>query len=127
MATQEQGNEAAAVRPKKPKKPVSPVRTVVGLVLVVVLATVAYLEFTATRGYNEAVAQLEKALEKEDGGLLTDKDVEKMLGRAADGPAVKDATGSKVTYSWRGAFRTHRLGAIYNDDKTPHLLKISTE
>lgn len=128
MATQEQGKETAAQQqPEKAKKAPSQVRSVVGLVLVIGLAAVAYLEYTANRGFNAAVVQLEKALDKEDAGLLSDRDVETMVGRSADGPGVKEASGVKMSYTWQGVFRKHRLTAYYNNELPPHLLRISTE
>jgi hypothetical protein len=127
MATEVQGNESPPVRPKKPKKPISPARTIIGLVLLVGLSAVAYLEFSANRGFNQAVKTLNDALDKDDAGLLSDKDVEGLIGKAADGPAVKDAEGTKLSYTWSGVIKKHRFTAFYNNEKTPRLLRISTE
>lgn len=129
MATQEQGNETAAAgkQPEKAKKATSPVRTVVGLVLVVVLSGVAYIEFTNNQNFKAAVAALDVALEKEDAGLLSDQDVQSKVGRAPDGPAVKEAGGTKMSYTFQGVFKRHRIMAYYNNEAKPHLLRYATE
>jgi hypothetical protein len=86
---------------------------------------VGFREVSANRDFATAVRKLEAALANEEGGLLSKQEVERMIGRSADGPPVNEGGESKVSYTWRGVFRTYHLGASYTQSR-PHLLRIST-
>ena len=111
--------------PTPSRKPqVSPVRNLAGVVLLVVLAGVGFLEYSANQGYNSAMNSLDAALGNEEGDLLTQAEVEAMIGKTADGPL--EAVGGELRgrYTWRGLFRSYDLTAYYLDQKPPRLLRL---
>jgi hypothetical protein len=112
------------------KKKVSLLRNVISTVLLVTFATVAVLEFQANRGYNAALKALVAKMpsdEDTDAGLLPMVEAEKLIGRAADGPAVKEENLLKKTYTWRGAVRTHKLVAFYSVGDPSGLVRIGND
>jgi hypothetical protein len=112
------------------KKKISPLRNVIGVVLLVTFATVAVLEFQANRGYNAAMNALVAKMpsdEDADAGLLPMVEAEKLIGKPADGPAVKEANLLKKTYTWRGAVRTHKLVAFYSVGDPSGLVRIGND
>jgi hypothetical protein len=129
MATEGEGALAQGAAPKgKAKKPISPARNAIGLVLLVAFSTVAFLEWDANRKANAAIQKLEKAVEGQEDGLLSMDEVQKMIGRAPDGPGSMEKGEKKVTYTWRGVIRRRVLTAFYTPEvKMPHLRHFSTE
>lgn len=107
MATQAEGSQAKA------KAKVSPLRNVLALLLLIALSVVAYMEWNANRQYNAASAKLDKALAKEEGDMLPQDEVEKMIGKKPDGPLVEEKGVMKARYTWRGVFKTHGITAEY--------------
>ncbi len=117
-------NPAKPAETEKPKPKVSPGRNIVGLVLLIALSAIASLEFLAKKGHDAAVVKLEKALAKEDGELLPEKEAEKLIGKAPDGPGVKTTGRTRKTYTWRGVFRKHVLKVDYTQGTLPALLSL---
>ncbi|MBX6316015.1 MAG: hypothetical protein IRY99_24345 [Isosphaeraceae bacterium] len=127
MATPREEKPAQPEARPKGKKRVSPARNAIGLSLLVVCATVAYLEWNANRQHGAAVRKLERYLDQEQDNMLSRDEVEKMIGRAADGPASNENLQQKVTYTWRGVIRKHVLTAYYTGDSKPRLIRIETK
>lgn len=113
MATQAEGPQAKA------KAKVPPLRNVLALLLLVVLCPIAYMEWNANRQYNIASAKLDKAVGKEEQDMLSQEQVEKLIGKKPDGPLVEEGGIMKANYTWRGVFRTHGITAEYR--KGPNL------
>jgi hypothetical protein len=126
------GGDSIQTGHRKPrgKTKVSPIRNVIGLILLVVLVTVAVLEFSANRGYTAAMNKLTASMPSEDdpkAELLPMTDAEKIIGKAADGPAVKEEGLMKKTYTWRGAVRSYKLAAYYSLGAPSALVRFSNE
>jgi hypothetical protein len=100
------------------------VRNVVGLVLLAALSAVAFLEFWANRGYNEAVKSLDAHLAREDVEMLPQAEVEKRIGKAPDRPLEDQGDTWKAHYTWRGLVRSYPLEVIYTKQSPPHLLRL---
>jgi hypothetical protein len=82
----------------------------------------------ANRGAAAAGRKLEKAMGKgEDADLLTQKQVQAMIGKLPDGSPQDEDMLQKVTYTWRGLLRKYTVKAYYTRDKEPHLIRYSTE
>jgi hypothetical protein len=122
MATQDEGTPQAPEQPKEKKK-VSPVRNVIALVLLIAFSAIAYLEWNANRQSGAAINKLSKALENEEGDLMTMQQVNELIGREPDGPGVDDKGETRVTYTWKGVFRKYPLTAIYTKQAPPKLLR----
>ncbi len=134
MATDHTSGGGVAEEPRKKK--VSPARNVVSTILLIVFATVAALEFRGNYQFNRAVTAINARLPSQAdeakpnsklAEIPTREETEKIIGKAADGPAVSEGGFEKATYTWRGAIRKHTLTAYYQGKKKPNLVKISTE
>jgi hypothetical protein len=125
MTRHDEGTIGEPAKPKgKNQKKVSPARNAIGVVLLVSLSTVAYLEWSANRRSGAAISKLNEILGKEEGDLLSMKEVEDLIGRKPDGPAIEENGVLKVTYTWKGVFRQYPLFAIYRNQSPPMLLRI---
>jgi hypothetical protein len=122
MATQDEGTPQAPEKPKERKK-VSPTRNVIALALLIAFSTIAYLEWNANRQSGAAINKLNKALENEEGDLLSMQQVNDLVGREPDGPGVDDKGELRVTYTWKGVFRKYPLRTIYTNQSPPKLLR----
>ena len=123
MSRHDDGTTRERARPHGKKK-VTPARNVIGVVLLVSLSMVAYLEWNANRRSGAAISALNAALGKEEGDLLTMQEVENLIGRKPDGPAIEENGALKVTYTWKGVFRHYPLIAFYRNQAPPMLLRI---
>ena len=127
MSTHDEGTDRGRAKPKA-KTQVSPARNAVAVVLLVVFSAAAYLEWNANRQSGAAIARLNRAMAKdedEDGGnLLSKEQVETLIGRGPDGPGVDQDGMTKVTYTWKGAFRQYPLTTFYTKQDPPKLLRI---
>jgi hypothetical protein len=126
------GGDSIQTERKKPKgkTKVSPIRNVLGLILLVVLVTVAVLEFSANRGYTAAMNKLTASMPSEEdpkAELLPMTTAEKLIGKVADGPAVKEEGYMKKTYTWRGAVRSYKLAAFYSLGEPAALVRFANE
>ena len=126
MAEHDEGTAPERAMPDE-RKSVSPLRNAIAVVLLVAFSAVAYLEWSANRQSAAAITRLDRAMtrdEDEEGGkLLTREQVERLLGRGADGPGVDLNGDLKVTYTWKGAFREYPLTTIYTRQDPPKLLR----
>jgi hypothetical protein len=123
MAMNDEGTAQQSAQPKVKKK-VSPVRNVIAFVLLVAFSAIAYLEWNANRQSNAAKTKLNNALAKEEGDLLSQKQVEDLIGRQADGPGVEGGDELKVTYTWKGIFRQYPMIAVYKKQNPPKLVRM---
>jgi thiol-disulfide isomerase/thioredoxin len=123
MARHDEGTIGERANPTGTKK-VSPARNAIAVVLLVALSTVAYLEWSANRRSGAAIRKLNETVGKQEGDLLTMKEVEDLIGRKPDGPVVEENGALKATYTWKGLFRRYPLIAIYRKQTTPKLLRI---
>ncbi len=112
---------------KAPVKKVSGGRNLFGLVLLLSVLVVGGLEVMARNQAGEAVTKLNKALENEEGDLLSQEQVETLIGRKADGPTVSEGNERLATYTWRGVFRSYPLRAYFTPGIPSGLIRISTE
>jgi hypothetical protein len=122
MDTHDEGTGGERAEPKG-KKMVSPARNVIAAVLLAICSTVAYLEWNAHRRSDAAIRKLDQALAKEEGGLLSKKQVEDLIGRGPDAPGVEENGELKVTYTWKGVFRKYPLTTVYTKQSPPMLLR----
>jgi len=122
MSTQ-QG--ASAPQTQKTKKTVSPVRNAIALLLFILFALVAYKEWTARAGADQAKDKIEKRLAKEEGDLPSMQEVQDLVKNAPDGPGKVDGPETAVTYTWKGIFRKYVMKASYTTGKSPALLRVS--
>lgn len=121
--------------PAKPKAKVSPTRNILGLILLLVFGTVFFFEISAVRGFNSAVQAIEAKLPKEDPKnptaqlpeLPSQVEIEKIIGRPADGPPVREGAETKLVYTWKGLIKTFKLKAYYSNGSNPSLVRIDTE
>jgi hypothetical protein len=113
------------IRPEPPRrKGVSPARHLVGLIVLGVVGVAGFVEVRNMLGFNEAVRQLDKHLGNENEELLLRPDAEKLIGIAPDGPPEPAGNEDKVTYTWHGLIKQHRLTAYYTRVGKPALLRI---
>ena len=128
MATHDEGTVPEQPKPAARRK-VSPARNAIGVVLLLAFSAVAFKEWDANRRSTAAIARLNEALAKDDGDLLSMEQVEGLIGRKPDGPAVPNPGGNpvgqelKVEYTWRGVFRKYPLVAIYTNRSRPSLIR----
>jgi hypothetical protein len=123
MAMHDEGTASERAEPGR-KKQVSPARDAIGLVLLVAFSAVAFLEWDANRRSNAGIAELNEALAKEEGDLLSMEGEEGLLGRGPDGPGVPEGRELRVTYTWMGVFRKCPVVAVYKGGDRPALLRI---
>lgn len=119
MAT-EAGSQPAS------KAKVSPLRNVLALLVLIILVVIAVMEINANMSYNAASKKLDAAVKREEGDLLSQDDVEKMIGKKPDGPLVEEGGRLKAKYTWRGVFRTYGLTAEYRKGTKPALQSYSS-
>lgn len=112
---------------QKPRGKVSPTRNIVGIVLLIVFGAIAAAEWSAKQKQGAAAKSLEKAVGNDESEMLPQADVEKLLGKAPDGPGVDEDGQNKVSYTWSGLFKKYRLNAYYTREATPHLVKYNTD
>jgi hypothetical protein len=115
--------------PTKVKRKVSMLRNVISSVLLVAFATVAIVEFRAYFSHKGAVSSLTARMPSDENAnedLLPLAEAEKIIGKAADGPGVRQEGQLKKTYTWQG-FRKHQLIAYYTIGEPSALIKIETE
>jgi len=110
---------------KKKATGVSPARNIVGVVVLVAVLVAGGLEVVARRQAMAASAKLETALAREEGDLLTQKEVEELIGKTADGPPTDDGAEQQVTYTWRGIIRRYPIHAYFTRGSRPGLLRYS--
>jgi hypothetical protein len=114
------------------KGKVSPARNAAALVVLAAALGVLFVEVKANRSFATAVDKLEKATPSDNDAdkaseLLTMAQVEALIGKKPDGPAVPSGGEQKVTYTWNGLIKHYPLYAYFNTEKTPHLIHFSTE
>ena len=81
--------------------------------------SVAAATTKAIRKLNERLAG-----DEDSADLLSMEQVEGLIGRKADGPGVEEDGGLKVSYTWKGVFRSYPLTAVYTKQSPPKLLRI---
>jgi hypothetical protein len=104
-------------------------RNVISSVLLVAFATVAIVEFRAYFSHKGVIRSLTARMPSdEDSGaeLLPMVEAEKIIGKPADGPGIREGGQLKKTYTWQG-FRKHQLVAHYSLGEPAALIKIETE
>ncbi len=106
------------------KPRVSPARNIASLLLLAALAGVGLMEFSANQGYNSAVTRLDAVLATEDGDLLTQAEVERLIGKTPDGPLEEVGDERRAHYTWRGLVRSYLLTAYYRDQDPPRLIRL---
>jgi hypothetical protein len=113
---------------KKKKGKVSPARTVIALGLLAVFGALAVVECTASVRYHWAVNAVDVMLNKNDADLLSESQVETVIGRSPDGPGEPGERDDLTVfhYSWSSLLRSYRLNLLFKKGKTPYLLSYST-
>lgn len=113
------------------KAKVSPARNIIGLVLLIVCAAAAAVEILATRGYNAAVAHLEKIIPQDSTDPTAKKvpraDVERLIGKAPSGELKKLGGGEEeALYVWQG-LRRHAVKAYYESQAPENIIRFETQ
>jgi hypothetical protein len=114
-----------------PKKKVSPTRNVIGLIALVVVLAVTGFQYAALIRYTVAVKALDARAVDDDKGLMTNQEVDSLLGKAPDGPSSdfteEGRNFSKKTYTWQGPLKSFTLTAVYTNEAATFLHHFETQ
>ena len=118
------GPDGRLVPVEAAKNRVTLLRKVAGVVLLLLVAPAAFVEIRSTLGYNGAVERLCERLPSADESPLYPPEAEDLIGKSPDGAAEKEGRLDRVTYTWHGLIRRHRLMAYFTRSEKPALVRI---
>jgi hypothetical protein len=114
-----------------PKKAISPARNIIGVLVLIAVVAVGVLQYSQLMGFNAAAGRLQTRFEDETKDLMTEPEVDQLLGKAPDGPGSDYDDGNahytRTTYTWSGLLKSYTLAAYYTKQKEPKLHHYETE
>jgi hypothetical protein len=109
--------EHGSVSKPKPDPGLRLARNLVALAFLIIVLGIGFIELRTYLTFRGVVESLDRHV----SGSLSRADAERIIGAAPGASGVDEGLLHKITYRWRGLFRTHTLDVYYTTDKEPVL------